>query len=519
LELFQVIQVSRQIVTGLRPENSIGRSNRFARFIPLLLCCFLAAIAGEAALLDHVSFTDDELFSIYFSRQDLGFLLGEGWRQETNPPLYFLLLRGWIGLFGDSAVAARSLSLVAGAATLPVVFRIARAMGLRNGAWLATALYLTSALPARYAVMARPYALWMFVLSLAIWALVEAITATSPRQRWRWASIFAGAGLVALYLHDSTLAFLAAADGVFVLTWLWRRQWQPMVVVSWGAPQLLLLAAGVPQLLVILSQRGSANIAWIPHPDTAWVIRTVVEVVSGGEYPLSMFQPWVAGLVLIGVLVVVPGRAHRHLLPLGALALFGLIALTVAGILLARTALWLMLPIAPLLAAGLLGLRGAWMRGAMTALTLTLTGLNTAVDLWSFEPEPWRSFLAAFDSLRRPGDAVILFDAAPATAFAYYRAGQGADLYRWDALKVDQPGTAIRTIDDRVMPLAPIDADGIYGLLSRGRAVWLVGRLSPHMAIANRLAQPFTVTNRLRHRTVQLIRVTPDPARPEPPAP
>jgi hypothetical protein len=144
------------------------------------------------------------------------------------------------------------------------------------------------------------------------------------------------------------------------------------------------------------------------------------------------------------------------------------------------------------------------------ALTLILTGLNTASGLWHFEPEPWRRFLATLDARRRPDDAIILLDGAPATAFSYYRAGQGAELYRWDVMTVDRPGTAIRTIDDRVLPLAPINAAGIFDLLTQGRAVWLVSRLRPQLAITNRLAVlPFTVTDRLQQRTVQLLRLAP----------
>ncbi|MGB8844016.1 MAG: glycosyltransferase family 39 protein [Aliidongia sp.] len=487
----------------------IDRKHRFAGANPLLLGGIAAVILAEAALLGHSSLNYDELFSIYFARQEPGFLLGEGWRQETNPPLYFLLLRGWMALFGDSAVAVRSLSLLAGAVTVPVMLRIARAAGLdRIGAWLAVFLYLTSTLAARYAIMARPYALWLFVLSIALLALLEAMAATAPSRRWALA--FAAAGLTALYLHDATLVFLVAADVVFVLVWAVRHRAEPNRLITWLLPQLLLLAAGAPQLLVILAQRGSPNIAWIPPLGLPEAIQAAIELLSGREYPFGTFQApaWLLSLILILIVAPVCG-ARRTVALLGGLALLGLALLAGVGLLLPRAALWLLLVLAPLQAAGLRGLPAGWLRRGLIALSVTLAGLNTASCLWSFEPEPWRDFLTTFERLRQPTDAVILLNAVPASAFSYYRAGEGADLYRWDESAIDGPGTAVRTLDDRIRPLPPIDEAGIRALLEQGRAVWLVSRLGRQIAAEEALTASFAVTERMTRRTIQLIRLTP----------
>jgi hypothetical protein len=403
----------------------------------------------------------------------------------------------------------RSLSLLAGAATLPVVFRIARSVGLRDGAWLATALYLTSALAARYALMARPYALWLLVLALALLALTEAIAAATPQLVGRWALGFAAAGLAALYLHDAALVFLAAADAVFVLAWLWCRRAEPKRLLAWLLPQLLLLAAGAPQLLVILAQRNSANIAWIPPVSPAGLVQAAIELLSGHEYPFGSFQAPALLLTLIVVLVLVPLRAPRAMAPLSGLVLLGLALLLGAGILLPRTALWLLLPLALLQAAALAAVRTAGLRAGLIGLALVLAALNTGFCLWEFQPEPWQGFLATLEAERQPGDVLVLLNGAPATALRYYQAGAGAALYRWDATAIDGPGTAVRALDDRVLPLAPIGEVGIRNLLQQGRAVWLISRLRAQIPIEDDLAAPFTETRRLRQRSVQLIRLAP----------
>lgn len=490
-------------------EQAIGRISRFSARRALIFAGFAAALGGEAALLDHLSLSYDELFSVYFARSGPGFLLGPGWHEETNPPLYFLILAGWIGLFGSTALAIRSLSLLALAATLPVVRRIGQVLGLGGTAWLAAALFLASPLAARYALMARPYALWLLVLALALLALVEALHAVAPRRVLSWGAGFAAAALVALYLHDSSVIFIAAADAVFLVAWLTRRPIQSHRLAAWALPQLLTLALGAPQLLIILAQHNSANIAWIPPPSLAGAILAGIELLTGREYPLHDIQGPALALSLLILLVLAPLTAPRSMRPLAGLILLGLSLCLGAGLLLPRVALWLLLALALIAAGALARLVPAWVRVPAIGLVLSMALLDTASCLWNFRPEPWREFLAVLEAERRPGDAVVLFNGAPATALRYYQAGQGAPLYRWDATAIDGEGTAVRALDDRIEMLPPIDAAGIRALLAQDHAVWLVSRLQAQRVFAETLEADFPVTEHLRQRSVDIVRLAP----------
>jgi mannosyltransferase len=466
-------------------------------------------LAGEAALLDHLSLSYDELFSVYFARSGPGFLLGPGWHQETNPPLYFLILAGWIGLFGSTALAVRSLSLLALAGALPVVRRIGRALGFGDAAWLAAALFLASPLAARYALTARPYALWLLVLAVALLALVEALQAATARRVLSWGAGFATAALVALYLHDSSLIFIAAADAVFLLVWLMRWPIDLHRLLAWALPQLMTMALGAPQLLIILAQHNSANIAWIPPPDLAGAILTGIELLTGRELPLHDIQGPALALILLILLVLAPLTAPRSTRPLAGLIVIGLGLCAGAGLLLPRVALWLLLPLALIAAGALTRLGRAWLRIPAIGLALVVALLDTACCLWNFRPEPWREFLAVLEAERQPGDAIVLFNGAPATALRYYQAGQAAPLYRWDATAIDGAGTAIRALDDRIETLPAIDAAGIRALLAQGHAVWLVSRLQAQRPFAEALEADFPATEHLHQRSVDIVRLAP----------
>src|SRR3954449_13308127 len=89
----------------------------------------LIAVAGAAlrfATLSTQSFWLDEAIAINSARLDLGGMIDSLARTEGNPPLYFLLLDGWMRAFGDSEAAVRSLSALIGTATIVVAFEIGR---------------------------------------------------------------------------------------------------------------------------------------------------------------------------------------------------------------------------------------------------------------------------------------------------------------------------------------------------------------------------------------------------------
>ena len=67
----------------------------------------------------HDGFWIDEGIAVGIASHDLADIPGL-LRQDGSPPLYYLLLHGWLTLFGDGEAAARALSLVFAAITVPV---------------------------------------------------------------------------------------------------------------------------------------------------------------------------------------------------------------------------------------------------------------------------------------------------------------------------------------------------------------------------------------------------------------
>jgi hypothetical protein len=125
---------------------------------------------------------------------------------NAHPPLFYVLLRGWRHV-AHSDWALRLLPAAFGTAFLWSAWRwaagtLGRACGLITLACLA---FLPSVVVVSTEL--RGYALLLWAIGSALWALEEAFAARSIRMLW----LFTGLGAVALCTHYSAIRFLAAA--------------------------------------------------------------------------------------------------------------------------------------------------------------------------------------------------------------------------------------------------------------------------------------------------------------------
>jgi uncharacterized membrane protein len=100
-------------------KESFGRFGRFSRFGRFAsgnwrwVALILLALALRLYQLEAQSMWSDEGLSLYRAQQSLadnlkGIIMVDGTAtQDTNPPLYFLLLQAWRGMMGETVFALR----------------------------------------------------------------------------------------------------------------------------------------------------------------------------------------------------------------------------------------------------------------------------------------------------------------------------------------------------------------------------------------------------------------------------
>lgn len=159
---------------------------------PLSPTAILAAIltAGAAlrfATLSTQSFWLDEAIAINSARLDIGGMLDSLARTEGNPPFYFLLLDGWMRVFGDSEAGARSLSALIGTATILVGFQIGRELATPRVGLVLAALVVFNPLLWWFSQEARPYALLVLLSGVSFLFFARALERPGGRVLFAWA--------------------------------------------------------------------------------------------------------------------------------------------------------------------------------------------------------------------------------------------------------------------------------------------------------------------------------------------
>lgn len=149
----------------------------------LTVHCLLLTLLLAAALrfyrLDAQSFWNDEGNSARLSERPVALII-EGTASDIHPPLYYLILRGWRDLVGETEFGLRSFSAFIGVGLVAVTIALGQAMWGRQagGAWLAGLFVTINPALVYYSQETRMYEFMAFLATLATLIL------------WRWVSSF-----------------------------------------------------------------------------------------------------------------------------------------------------------------------------------------------------------------------------------------------------------------------------------------------------------------------------------------
>jgi hypothetical protein len=242
-----------------------------------LLGLLLLGWALRLFRLDAQSIWWDEGISLHLATSNLLEILRDR-LNNVHPPLYFLLLKGWVGLVGSSAFSGRYLSALASLLQVALVFNVARTcpeelrdaypremsrfsiprfLGTGPGygaAWTAAILVAISPLSVIYGQEIRVYAMLPLVYLAMLLAGERYIR--SPH-----AAILVALAVIewtALHLH-----YIAVFAVAYTAAWgLWRLRHQlhqPRAIRRWIVAHCLVVLASLPWFVAAFLNRAAVQ--------------------------------------------------------------------------------------------------------------------------------------------------------------------------------------------------------------------------------------------------------------------
>jgi mannosyltransferase len=212
----------------------------------------LAALL-RLATLSAQSFWLDEGYTERLLHMPFGQMIRTVPKTESTPYLYYVVTWVWTHVFGFGEFGVRSLSALAGIATVPVVYLAARWMGGRRAAAIAGLLVAVSPVMVWFSQEARAYALATLLSALTVLCVVG--YQRSCRSRWLagWA-VSASLGLVTHYF----VAFVVLGE----LVWLLRTAPRDRRL---AAAVGLVAVVGCALLPLVITQEQTGHADYISH--------------------------------------------------------------------------------------------------------------------------------------------------------------------------------------------------------------------------------------------------------------
>ncbi|HEV2760384.1 MAG TPA: glycosyltransferase family 39 protein [Acidimicrobiales bacterium] len=389
-------------INGEAEPNSTWAADRLTSIdvVALLgLVVLLAFLWGRGR---HVWLWLDEGISVGISSHpfgDIPALL----RQDGSPPLYYLLLHGWMRAFGTSEAATHVLSLLFALATVPAALWAGWSLFGRRAGWMAATLVAISPFIGKYANETRMYTL---VALLALLTTATFLHAFAFRRR-RHLPAFAVSLALLLYTHNWAL-FLALGAGAALAGLIAlaprdaRRQLLLDGALAFGAAAVL-YAPWVPSLAYQLAHTGAP---FTLRPTLLDVREDLMDLFGGPEAVIVLGLG--SGVAFMGVFR--RPWSPRAVAMVAAIAIAG-VAVAAGWALSRQNSVWVYRYLAVVIGPLLLILAAGLAEGGRTAvaalgLAVALVG-PIAVKGQPYEKSNVKEVTTTMGSELRPGDLVI----------------------------------------------------------------------------------------------------------------
>jgi mannosyltransferase len=318
---------------------------------------------------------------------------------ESAPPLYYALAWPWTQVTGTGEAGLRSVSALAGVATVPVAFLLGAELQNRRAGLIAAALVAVNPMLVWYSQEARAYALFVLLTGISLLFFLRALDRGGRRNSIAWGV----ASALALATH-----YFAAFPIAVEALWLLRRRGR-----AGGAfPGLWIIAAAALLLVpLVVHQMSFAHAEWISNfslghrlweTGLTFVLGETGDIIARSEHPLLAVVPWLLGIAGLALVFVRGERRERRAasIPLALAAVTVAVPVAIGlldsgkDFILARNLIPALVPLLVALAVGF-SLHRARRAGAVLA---------AALIAYSFGFSVWASFSPA---LQRPDwDAV-----------------------------------------------------------------------------------------------------------------
>lgn len=259
----------------------------------------LVAIGLRASDLGSTCLWFDEVFSVHAATHSWTELIQFVAQDVIHPPLYYIVLKLWIGVGGESVEWMRGLSVVWFLASLVPAFLLVRELRLTLANQIFTvSTLLVSGQLVKYSLEVRMYAQVSFLCAMSLWILVRV---THGRSKW---FILAIVNFLLVYTHYYGW-FVILAE-LIAAAILYRESLRRIAVAA-----IACMIGFLPWIYLIFNASAGRsdldqNIGWVKAPGARELTLFVLNLIEPFYFQSSSDQPasafWVTVPLALAIL-------------------------------------------------------------------------------------------------------------------------------------------------------------------------------------------------------------------------
>jgi uncharacterized membrane protein len=260
-------------------------------FVAFVGLAALVAVTASLAIGLNQSVWFDEGYSIMVAEQPMSEVISLT-AVDAHPPLYYLLLKGWMALFGTSELALRSSSAIAGGLSVVVIGFLLRDLFSKRIALMALPVVAAAPFLLRYNFEIRMYAFVMLIGLAATWVMLRAWR-TRQAKWWIIYGLLVAIGMYTLYM--SVVFWLAHVVWLTIMAYQTKRSIvkQPYWLAYIGA-----VIAFLPWVPTVFAQLSHSALPPYMSTVTLYELSNVLGLLMAYS-PGWQIGPWLSLILLV----------------------------------------------------------------------------------------------------------------------------------------------------------------------------------------------------------------------------
>jgi mannosyltransferase len=428
---------------------------KFNPTINLFLLCMVLAL-GFFLRVHHLgkeSLWFDEGHSIRMAWFGFSQYLREDPHQVQHP-LYFLLLKYWIAVFGISEYSTRFLSALFGALSIIVIYLAGKIFFDRATGTMAALFFALSQYQVQYSQEVKGYSIQVFLALVSFYFFARLF----KENKWSLYAGYLAANVCSFYIHTFEL-FVLLSQNLFFALILLSKQKSELTLKRWIALQAAIGLCLLPWLKIFVGQVawGPENF-WSGRPDLSSLFITF-RLFAGSNGLLLCFA--VLGLLALfsrKIFSAPPQESADAFSPRLLLLCWIVVPVIVPW---AMSLIWFPVfqprysiaatPAICLLAAkGVRNLGNRYARWLAVALVAALSILSLREYFSTPQKEQWREAVAMIENSAQPHDLVLVHSGdCIENIYYYYRKRDDLDLVPYPVLTDRRPAPLNQALQGR----------------------------------------------------------------------